>query len=390
MISTSHHLNHRAPGFCRRVLLAGLTLLTGCQSSLSSNELRGPAVAARFTTNPLADTKFDRDYVPPPATVPSLKLGLNMQSGIDPVHSHFASNLGTVLMRELQISSATLAVEPLVSLQPQAAVPHFPQQSTDGIISVAFTSPQDGLPPQLPPNPMYHSEALPIVDQILVVRVIEYRPYYPLRATLDVQVLDGQSQDPVFATTATWSGEEYESGGKKISWKKTLFCRDPACLPAPGHNSPQALIHEIAGDLAAWYNHASTSLIVTTAKPEKSWRGSWKRMFEDDSCPPAASCPTPSAPVNSPPTSMAPTQITGPGLPGHAPAINPTVAVPETFPAETQPVLPAPPAESPSIQPAPPAEVPSGTPAPPVDSASPQPTTASSSGVPAIRQAVAS
>jgi hypothetical protein len=152
VILTPRHPNGLKPGFCERVLLAGLTLLTGCQSSLSSNELRGPAVAARFTTNPLADTKFDRDYVPPPATVPSLKLGLNMQSGIDPVHSHFASNLGTVLMRELQLSSATLTVEPLVSLQPQAAVPRFPEQSTDGIISVAFTSPQDGLPPQLPPR----------------------------------------------------------------------------------------------------------------------------------------------------------------------------------------------------------------------------------------------
>ena len=373
MILTSRHMNHLAPGFYGRVLLAGLTLLTGCQSSLSSNELRGPAVAARFTTNPLADTKFDRDYVPPPATVPSLKLGLNMQSGIDPVHSYFASNLGTVLMRELQLSSATLTVEPLVSLQPQAAVPRFPGQSTDGIISVAFTSPQDGLPPQLPPNPMFHSEALPIVDQILVVRVIEYRPYYPLRATLDVRVLDGQSQDPVFATTATWSGEEYESGGKKFSLKKALFCRDPECLPAPGHNSPQALIHEIAGDLAAWYNHASTSLIVTTAKPEKSWRGSWKKMFEDDSCPPAASCPTPSGSSTSPPPSIAPAPFAAPGVPANVPADNSPATVPENFPAESQLIQPVPPAEPPSISPAPPA-----------DSVSPQPTTVSNSGVPAI------
>ncbi len=374
MISTSRHLNRVLPGFCGRVLLAGLALLTGCQSSLSSNEVRGPSVAARFTTNPLADAKFDRDYVPPAATVPSVKLGLNMQSGIDPVHSHFASNLGTVLMRELQISSATLAVEPLVSLQPQAAVPRFPEQSTDGIISVAFTPPQDGLPPQLPPNPMYHAEALPIVDQILVVRVIEYRPYYPLRATLDVRVLDGQSQDPVFATTATWSGEEYEAGGKKVSLKKTLFCREPACLPAPGHNSPQALIHEIAGDLAAWYNHTSTSLIVTTAKPEKSWRSSWRKMFEDDSCPPTGSCPTPSGPVTSPPPSPAPAPFAAPDASANVPANHLPSTTPESLPAESQPTLPAPPAESPSVPPAPPA-----------DAVSPEPTTVSSSAVPAIR-----
>lgn len=374
MISTSRKLSRFAPGFCGRVLVAGLTLLTGCQSSLSSNELRGPSVAARFTTNPLADTEFDRDYVPPPTTIPSLKLGLNMQSGIDPVHSHFASNLGTVLMRELQISSATLAVEPLVSLQPQAAVPRFPQQSTDGIISVAFTSPQDGLPPQLPPHPMFHSEAPPIVDQILVVRVIEYRPYYPLRATLDVQVLNGQSHDPIFSTTATWSSEEYESGPKKFSLKKAIFCREPECQPAPGHNSPQALVHEIAGDLAAWYNHASVSLEVTTAKPEKSWRSSWRKMFQDDSCPPTVACPAGSAPIQSPPSSVAPVPFVAPSMPADVPEVNPPAAASESIPSESRPVLPAPPAETPSVLPAP-ANEPILT----------QPTTVSNSGLPAIR-----
>ena len=368
MISTSRYLNRLAPGFCRRVLLVGLSLLVGCRTSLTNNELRGPAVAARFTTNPLAEAKFDRDYVPPPTTVPSLKLGLTMQSGIDPVHTHFASNLGTVLMRELQLGSAALAVEPMVSLQPQPAVPHFPEQSTEGIISVAFASPQDGLPPQLPPNPMYHSETLPIVDQILVVRVIEYRPYYPLRATLDVRVLDGQAKDPVFATTATWSGEEYEAGGKKFSLKKSLFCREPKCSPAPGHNSPQALIHEIAGDLAAWYNHASISLMVTTGKPEKSWRSSWKKMFEDDSCPPAASCPAPSGEITSPPPSIAPAPFAVPGVPAN----NQPATVPESFQVESQQIQPAPPAEPSTISPTPPA-----------DSISPPPTMTSGSGVPA-------
>lgn len=359
MISTLRHSSRHSPEFFGRVLVAGLSLLVGCQSSLSNNELRGPAVAARFTTNPLADAKFDRNYVPAPATVPSLKLGLNMQSGIDTVHTHFASNLGTVLMRELQLSSAALAVEPLVSLQSQNVVSRFPEQSLDGIISVAFTSPQDGFPPQLPPNPMYHSESLPIVDQILVVRVIEYRPYYPLRATLDVQVLDGQSQTPVFATTATWSGEEYESADKKFSAKKALFCREPECLPAPGHNSPQALIHEIAGDLAAWYNHASTSQMVTSAKPEKSWRSGWKKMFKEDSCPPASSSPSPSGHGTSPPPPIASFPLTVQGVPANDPANCPPVTVPDNVTTEPPQVLPAPPAES----------------------AAPQPTTASPPGV---------
>ncbi len=348
MISNSRHSIHLATGYCGSSFLGLLALLAGCHAGPSANEMYGPAVSTRFTTNPLADAEFDRNYVPPPVSVPSLRLGLNMQSGIDPVHSHFASNLGTALMRELQLASAALAVEPLVSLQPRSGVPQFPQQSSEGIISVAFTSPQDGLPPQLPPNPVYHSESQPIVDQILVVRVIEYRPYYPLRATLDVQVLDGQSQDPVFATTATWSGEKYECEGKKFSLKKALFCREPACQPAPGHNSPQALIHEVAGDLAAWYNHASTSLMVTTAKPEKSWRESWRKFFIDDACPPASSCPTPSLPSTSPPLS------TTPVAPMNIPENVPPVTVPETFSSDMPPIVPAPPA---AVQSPPPASV---------------------------------
>lgn len=345
MIANSHPSSHRATGFCGRSLLSCLALLAGCHAGPSANELRGPAVTTRFTSNPLANADFDRNYVPPPVSVPSLRLGLNMQSGIDPVHTHFASNLGTVLMRELQLSSAALAVEPLVSLQARSHVPPFPQQSPEGIISVAFTSPQDGLPPQLPPNPMQHSESLPLVDQILVVRVIEYRPYYPIRATLDVQVLDGQSQNPVFATTATWSGEEYECKDKKFSLKKSLFCRQPGCQPAPGHNSPQALIHEIAGDLAAWYNHASTSLMVTSAKPEKSWRNSWTKIFKEESCPTASQCPASSGSATSPPPSTAP--VTPMNVPKTAPAVN----VPEMFPADTPPVLPAPPAADSTLQP---------------------------------------
>jgi hypothetical protein len=182
----------------------------------------------------------------------------------------------------------------------------------------------------MPPHPVYHAEALPIVDQILVVRVIEYRPYYPMRATLDVQVLEGQTQSAVFATTATWSGEEYESLGKTFSLKKALLCREPACLPAPGHNSPQALMHEIAGDLAAWYNHASTSLLITTP-PKKSWRDNWKKMFADETCPPASSLP-----ASSPSTSCL-TEAPA----GSAPVnISPPV-VPEKPPAELPPVPPA-------------------------------------------------
>jgi hypothetical protein len=145
------------------------------------------------------------------------------------------------------------------------------------VTTVAFEDSQSALPPPLPPSPLFLTPAPPLVDQMLVVRVIEYRPYFPMLATLEIRVLDGETRDPMFTTTVTWSGVDYQLGEccHSTSWRHRLFCREPSCDPAPGHNSPQALMHEIAGDVSAWYTQALSPPMPPTAETRirpKRWR----------------------------------------------------------------------------------------------------------------------
>jgi hypothetical protein len=223
-------------------------LLPGCHTHEPAECRRFPAVATRFTANPLhARTTF----LQLPQQTPNIKVGLAMQSGPDPVHVQFASRLGTVIVRELQLSPGSFEVQPLASLQ--LIIPSRPieTQTPSDVVTVSFQDPQNTLPPQLPPSPLFLAPVPPIVDQILVVRVIEYRPYFPMLATLEIRVLDGGTQDPLFTTTVTWSGVDDRLTGatQKSAWMRTFHHHDENC-------NPQALMHEIASDITAWYTSA--------------------------------------------------------------------------------------------------------------------------------------
>jgi len=280
-----------------RSLVAGLIgigglLAEGCSLHDSVSAPRAPAVSSRFTSNPLSDKPKRSDTVLLASAVPGMKLGLAMQSGVDPVHSQFAARLGTVLVRELQLSGGSLAVEPLATLQTHsmsaAQPPAIPERPATDVITVAFSDAQDTLPAQLPPNPMLMVSTPPVVDQILVVRVIEYRPYFPLLATLEIRVLDGESQAPVFATTGTWSGVDYRlvDSTTKRSLRQKLFCDEPRCEPSPGHNSPQALMHEISRDLSEWYNQSLNSAVTPQAQRNRTFRERMASPFRKEGCKP--------------------------------------------------------------------------------------------------------
>ena len=237
---------------------SSLLLLCGCHLQERPASLHVPAVATRFTSNPLPARLGCPPDVRLSAGLPSLKVGLAMQSFNDPIHVRFASQLGTVLIRELQLSGGSMQVQP-VTLNPQpAATEEFHGASPSDVISVSFQEPQNVLPPDLPPLPFGNAAGRLPVDQILVIRILEYRPYYPMRATLEIKVLQGESEEPIFATTANWNAADYglvEPRPKR--WKRYLwFGEAQPCDPSPGHNSPDALMHEIAGDITLWYTTA--------------------------------------------------------------------------------------------------------------------------------------
>jgi len=252
----------------------------GCQIHEPLESRRIPAVNTRFTANPLASFRDESTVSLQPQSTPNIRVGLAMQSSPDPIQTEFAFRLGTILIRELQLSTGSFEVQPLdsslLSLLKTTTPPsdfHVPSDVT----TVAFQDSQNSLPPPLPPSPLFLTPTPPLVDQILVVRVIEYRPYFPMLATLELRVLNGETRDPMFTTTVTWSGEDYQlcECSHKTSWRHRLFCREPSCDPASGHNSPQALMHEIAGDVSAWY----TMALAPPAPPVKHNRfsaGRWR------------------------------------------------------------------------------------------------------------------
>lgn len=232
-------------------LVSCVAFLPGCQWG-DPVKTRVPEVSTRFTANPLP-TVPDQ-LIAGSAQVPQTRVGLAMQCGTEPAQMSFAASLGTVLIRELQLSTGGFRVTPLAALELRTAVPALDVNGVPDVVTVSLQEPVDTLPPHLPPSPFYDSATPVLVDQILVARVIEYRPYYPMLATLELRVLDSETQNEMYSTTATWSGDDYSLADECCPPKKTpWFGREPKCQPAPGHNSPIALAHEIAKDVTSWF-----------------------------------------------------------------------------------------------------------------------------------------
>jgi hypothetical protein len=255
-----------------RLSILSLLFLTGCHWGTSAKG-RVPEVKTRFTANPL--TMSADCPVVASSQVPRTRVGLAMQSSTDPAEISFASRLGTVLIRELQLSSGGFRVTPLAAVELRTVVPSLETNDVSDVVTVALQEPTDTLPPHLPPSPFYDTSTPVLVDQIMVIRVLEYRPYYPMLATLDLRVLNGESQEEMFATTATWSGDDYLLADECCEPKSWWWsCNEPECGPAPGHNSPQALMHEIAKDVTGWYLMSTdpmmSGVVVTISESLKS------------------------------------------------------------------------------------------------------------------------
>ena len=240
------------------VVIAAIAIaVPGCRMQEQIAAVRSPAVVTRFTANPLI-AAGEGPSVMTPLGVPHLKVGLVMQSADFPAHVQFAGRLGTTLIRELQLSPGSCSVEPLNSLTAKTAIPSIEQNTGPQIITVNFQESADTLPSEQVPLPLRIPSDPLLVDQILVVRVIEYRPYFPMLATLEIKVLNTISQEAVFATTASWTASDYglvEPRPRPL-WRHKRFGESQPSDPSPGHNSPEALLREIAVDLSDWYNGA--------------------------------------------------------------------------------------------------------------------------------------
>ena len=240
----------------------------GCRMQEQIESVRSPAVVTRFTANPLIEVCEGQSLMAP-QSVPHLKVGLVMQSAEFPAHVQFAGRLGTTLIRELQLSPGSCSIQPLTSLTAKTAIPAIEQHTGPQIITVNFQESPGAPPAEQVPVPLQIPSDPLLVDQILVVRVIEYRPYFPMLATLEIKVLNTVSQEAMFATTASWTASGYglvEPRPRRL-WRHKWFGEAQPCDPSPGHNSPEALMREIAEDLSAWYNGALNPPALEVSNP---------------------------------------------------------------------------------------------------------------------------
>lgn len=296
---------------CRRGQIAAIMiacLLSGCRGPEMMESARVPAIQTRYPAHTLIEDKHGDRTIIPSLGDPASRLGLAMQSADLPIHVKFASDLGVAIHRELQLCGASLSVVPLASLPPShlaTATPLAPVPTGD-ILTINFQDPLNTNPPPQSPNPLLLTPTPPVVNQILVVRVVEYHPYFPFRATMEIKLLDGETQACIQHTTTTWSAEEYGllEPEPKRKIRHRIFGEARPADPDPGHNSPRAFINEISLDVAEWY-------YLTTHPPAPKELGFWtKCSYWLFSPPPKFGPPQPEpAVVMCPPTSVITTPV---------------------------------------------------------------------------------
>ena len=248
-------------------LLAGLVVLqggifcSGCARNRDVVQTVIPAVESRFS--PISEG----------TTLGTT--GLLMQSSSDPIQSYFSQRIAAGVATEIELSQPGTRVVswqptglmsmgrpqgPFDPVPPIPALPGLPelQHETD-VINVGFQSPFMVIPPRVDQFPG-GSEVLPErIERALQIRVQEFRPWFPMKAVLQLTLLNCETMEPLASTTAEWVISDGKvcggcNPGVAPSWKRHHQYRDDVdCLPAPGHNSPEAFVQEISRQVAGWF-----------------------------------------------------------------------------------------------------------------------------------------
>ena len=175
--------------------------------------------------------------------------GLQVLSDSDLVQIEFAQRLQQKLSTELELT------------HPQLRVVRLPLRG-ENLHSAALPGP-DPFPFEIDsPRGLPTAETeTPSLDRVFQVRVIQYRPWLPMHVHLQLMILDGKTRQQLHASTAAWSVRDDQICGgceeKPARWHRKQRCRKssdaPNCEPSPTHNSPEALLDQIAQEVAQWY-----------------------------------------------------------------------------------------------------------------------------------------
>ncbi len=243
------------------VLLYTVVFCGGCAGNRDFVRTPIPSVESRFS--PVSEG------LNPSAT------GLLVQGSSDPIQSYFSQRIAAGVATEIELSQPGTRVLPwepaglmLMGKQqgpadpipPVPSLPGLPVLKNDAdVINIAFQPPFMVIPP--PAGQFPGASELPPerIERALQIRVLEFRPWFPMKAILQLTILDCDTMEPLASTTADWVISDGKvCGGCKqgvsSGWKRHFQHHDDVdCLPSAGHNSPEAFAQIIAKQVAGWF-----------------------------------------------------------------------------------------------------------------------------------------
>lgn len=260
-------MNSRLPQISGRVRLpAALVLLCGilfggCAGNRDFVRTPIPSVESRFS--------LVSDVATPSVT------GLLVQSSSDPIQAYFAHRIAAGVATEIELSQPGTRILPwepagllLMGRQqgtsgpvpPVPSLPGLPELKNDhDVINIGFQPPFMVIPPPAGQFPGGSELSAERIERALQIRVQEFRPWFPMKAVLQLTILNCDTMEPLASTTADWVISDGKvcggcNRGVSSGWKRHQQHReDVDCLPSAGHNSPEAFAQIIARQVAGWF-----------------------------------------------------------------------------------------------------------------------------------------
>ncbi len=240
----------------------------GCRSTEVSEFVQKPAVKSRFA--PSGDAIIRSE------------VGLLVRCSTEHGQVQLSQQLASTVATEIELASPGVRVYPWApaigtesvfsihdSINPDMSVPFedSPPGESDNsgdtdssdVINVSFQPPSEVLPPN---GPMPELAPLPRhFDQGLKIHVMELRPWFPMKAVLQLTIFNCETMDPLYSTTAEWTVQDGNvCGGCPVPEKvkrrerRKKHCEEVTdCAPSAAYDSPTAFVQIISREIAAWY-----------------------------------------------------------------------------------------------------------------------------------------
>ncbi|MCA9058912.1 MAG: hypothetical protein KDA85_10440, partial [Planctomycetaceae bacterium] len=172
-------------------------------------------------------------------------VGLIVNTRPDNISLEFGRRLAAALQREMELTRVPVRIHCCTEQELALLTPDL-QGSPHDVVTVSFQEPISSLPPLQGPVPLQPMP--PVLSHLLVVQITEFRPYFPMKATAQITILDGISQQQLFSTTTAWDAlrKVPDPMADTVDLHEYFFRESTPCDPSVIHNSPEFLAQIMA------------------------------------------------------------------------------------------------------------------------------------------------